>query len=110
MRAINPPTVTITTNANPIVGAPVVFTIASPAAANFITQAVIDFGDGTPPQPLGSIAPGGSVVTTHRYTQANSYTVRVTSTDSLGIQGTSTTVVTVQRVVPTMTISLSLTM
>jgi adhesin/invasin len=107
VRAINPPAVTITTNANPIVGAPVVFTIASPAGANFITQAVIDFGDGTAAQPLGAIAPGGSVVTTHRYSRADSYTVRVTSTDSLGIQGTSTTVVTVLRVVPTMTISIS---
>ena len=107
VRAINPPTVTITTNANPIVGAPVVFTIASAATANFITQAVIDFGDGTPQQSLGSIAPGTSVVTTHRYTRADSFTVRVTSTDSLGITGTSSTVVTVLRVVPTMTIGLS---
>ena len=107
VRAVNPPTVTITTNANPIVGAPVVFTIAAPATANFITQAVIDFGDGTPQQPLGSIAPGSSVVTTHRYSRADSYPVRVTSTDSLGISGTSSTVVTVLRVVPTMTISIS---
>ena len=107
VRAINPPAVTITTSANPIVGAPVTFTIANPAGGNVITQASIDFGDGSPPESLGVIPPGGSTATVHRYQRADAYIVRVTSTDSSGIQGTSTTVVNVTRAVPTLSMSVS---
>jgi hypothetical protein len=107
VRAINPPTVTITVSANPIVGQPVIFTIAAPATGNVIRQAVIDFGDGSPPESLGVIPPGGSAATTHRYQRADAYVVRVTSTDSSGIQGTSTAVVNVTRPVPTLTMSVT---
>ena len=107
VRAINPPAVTITTSANPIVGAPVTFTIANPAGGNVVTQASIDFGDGSPPESLGVIPPGGSAATVHRYQRADAYVVRVTSTDSSGIQGTSTTVVNVTRAVPTLSMSVS---
>jgi Bacterial Ig-like domain (group 1)/PKD domain len=107
VRAINPPAVTITISANPLVGAPVTFTIAAPATGNVITQAVIDFGDGSPTESLGVIPPGGSAATVHRYQRADAYVVRVTSTDSSGIQGTSTTVVNVTRATPTLTMSVS---
>ena len=58
---------------------------------------MIDFGDGSPTESLGVIPPGGSIATVHRYQRADAYVVRVTSTDSSGIQGTSTTVVNVTR-------------
>lgn len=107
VRAINPPTVTITTSANPTVGAPVTFTITAAATSNVITQATIDFGDGSPPEALGTIAPGGSTATVHRYQRADAYVVRVSLVDSAGIPGTSTTVVNVTRASVSLTMTVS---
>ena len=107
VRAVNPPTVTITTSANPLVGNPVTFTVAVPAAGTVVSRAEIDFGDGSPPENLGAIPPGSSAVTTHRYQRADTYIVRVTSTDPTGLTGTSTAAVTVVRVRPTMTLTIS---
>jgi hypothetical protein len=107
VRAINPPTVTITTSANPVVGAPVTFTISVPASGTVITRATIDFGDGSPQESLGVIPPGGSTATVHRYQRADAYVVRVFLTDSAGIQGTASTVVNVTRASVTLTMSIS---
>jgi adhesin/invasin len=107
VRANNPPTVTITTSANPIVGAPVTFTIAAPATGTTITQATIDYGDGSPPESLGVIPPGGSVATVHRYQRADAFVVRVSMVDSNGIQGSATTVVNVTRASVSLTMTIS---
>lgn len=109
VRAVNLPIVTITPSANPVVGRAVTFTIAAPAGAtaNPISNVVVDFGDGDPPVSLGPVAPGGSIATAHVYRRADVFTVRATATDNTGLPGTSTTAVVVQRVVPTLSISVS---
>lgn len=110
VRAVNVPTVSITTSANPLINRPVTFTIAATGGAmsNPITNVVLDFGDGDPPVSLGPVPATGSIATAHVYRRADSYTVRATATDNSGLQGVSTTVVIVQRTIqPALSISVS---
>ena len=109
VRAVDLPILTVTPSANPVAGKAVTFTIAAPsgAGANPITNAVIDFGDGSPPAQLGPVPATGSISTAHVYQRGDVYTVRATATDNTGQQGTSTTVVVVLRVVPQLTLSVS---
>lgn len=103
------PAVTITASANPIVGAATIFTIANSGGttANPIRNVSIDFGDLDPPSPIGPVPASGSVTTSHVYRRAGTFTVRATVTDSTGLIGESSTVVTVQRVTPTLSVTAS---
>jgi hypothetical protein len=109
VRAVDVPLLTITPSANPVAGKAVVFTIAAAGGAtgNPIVNAVIDFGDGSPPAQLGAVPSTGSIATAHVYQRGDVYTVRATATDNTGLQGTSTTVVVVQRVVPLLSLTVS---
>ena len=62
-------------------------------ATNGIRDVVIDFGDGTTPTRLGAIS--GATPVAHTFPRAGVFTVRATVTDTQGIQGTSTVVVSV---------------
>jgi PKD repeat protein len=109
IRTVSLPAVNITASANPIVGLPVTFTIsaAGGANANPIADVSIDFGDGTPPQRLGPVPATGQIQTSHIYRSSGSYSVRATATDSTGVRGDTSVVVSVQRVVPQVTVTAS---
>ena len=62
------------------VGTPVVFTVTSGANAN-ISDATIQFGDGSSPQPLGSFS--GVATASYAYSETGSYTATVTARDAL---------------------------
>ncbi len=97
VNVITAPTVTITSNtANPVVGQPVAFTVTPSAAAtaNPISNAVINFGDGTSQQ-LGAIT--GPVGLTHVYGREGGYTMTATVNDINGQQGVSSTAIVVAR-------------
>jgi hypothetical protein len=85
------------------VGDVAAFTLARGATTSNIRSATLDFGDGTSIE-LGNLSSQATV--SHQYTQAGTYTVRLTATDVNGEVATSTLVIVVQEVV---SISLSLT-
>lgn len=109
VRAVNVPTVSIQTSANPTAGVPVTFTLTANggSSANPITNVTLDFGDGTPPAALGPVPTGGSIATSHVYRQASAYTVRATSRDAQGFEGTTSTVVNVSRSTPQPSLSVT---
>jgi Bacterial Ig-like domain (group 1)/PKD domain len=97
VRAIAAPAVTISTTATDIqVGIPVNFVVAPQAGtnANALREVIVDFGDGTPPVNLGAIA--GQTSVSHAFPRAGTFTVTATATDTQGLTGRSSTVVTVQ--------------
>jgi PKD repeat protein len=61
--------------------------------------ATVDFGDGTPPEPLALI--GQSFALSHLYKEDGSFTVLVTVTDSESASGQDAAVVVVSNVAPT---------
>jgi PKD repeat protein len=78
------------------VGDVAVFSAARGTTTSNIRSATLDFGDGSMID-LGNLS--GTVSASHQYTQAGSYTVRLTATDVNGEVGTSTLIVIVQEVV-----------
>jgi len=84
------------------VGDVAAFALARGRTTSNIRSAQLDFGDGTSID-LGNLSSQATV--SHQYTQAGTYTVRLTATDVNGEVATSTLVIVVQEVV---SISLSL--
>jgi len=78
------------------VGDVAAFSVARGQTTSNIRSATLEFGDGTSVN-LGNLS--GSATISHQYTQAGTYTVRVTATDVNGEVSTSTLVVVVQEVV-----------
>jgi PKD repeat protein len=78
------------------VGDVAAFTIARAQTTSNIRSATLDFGDGTTLE-LGNLS--GQATVSHQYTQAGTYTVRLTATDVNGEVATSTLVIVVQEVV-----------
>lgn len=78
------------------VGDVAAFTVARGQTTSNIRSATMDFGDGTILD-LGNLS--SSVTASHQYTQAGTYTVRVSATDVNGEVATSTLVVIVQEIV-----------
>lgn len=78
-------------------GIPATFTVTpvTGAGINPIREVVINFGDGTSPTRLGAIS--GATPVAHTFPRAGIYTVTATVTDTQGIQGTSTIVVSVNE-------------
>ena len=66
---------------------------AETGSVNAIQDVVVDFGDGTSPTRLGAIRGATSVA--HTFLRSGLYSVRATVTDTQGITGTSTTIVSV---------------
>ncbi len=88
------PGVTITPPTTGIeAGIAATFTLAPATGSGAIREVVIDWGDGTSPTRLGSIA--GSTPVAHVFPRAGVYTIRATVTDAQGVTGTSTAVVNV---------------
>lgn len=93
---VSSPSVTITPPATAIeAGVPATFTVApvTGAAGNALREVVIDFGDGTAPVRLGNVQ--GSTAVAHTFASAGTYTVTATATDTQGIEGRSSIVVSV---------------
>ena len=110
IRAVTAPVVTITASSDPVVGVQVTFTVTgdSSASAPRVTNVTIDFGDNTPPVSLGAMpTPPATRATTHVYTRAGSYTVTATATDLDGVTGPTSIAVTVRRVTPSITLTVS---
>ncbi len=90
------PSVTITPPATAIeAGVPATFTIApvTGAAGNALREVVMDFGDGSAPVRLGNVQ--GQTSVAHTFANPGTYTVTATATDTQGIEGRSTIVVSV---------------
>jgi len=101
------PTVAISTAAtNPSVGVPITFTVTPtvPAGGSPIGDISVNFGDGTV-RSLG--APTGATAAVHTFTTPGVYTVTATVTDAVGQSNTSTTAVSVQRLQPTVGLTLN---
>jgi PKD repeat protein len=105
VNVVNLPSVNVTVSANPMVGLPVTFTVTpgNVQNGNPIQNVEIDFGDNTPPQSLGAISAAQPVQ--HVYQRADTYTVRLTVTDTGNQRVTTTTLVTVTRPVVTVAIT-----
>jgi adhesin/invasin len=98
IRAISVPLVTITPPTTEIqAGVPATFTVTPQPGtnANPLREVVVDFGDGTPTVSLGPIAAATAV--SHTFPRAATFTVTVTSTDTQGLVGRNSTVVTVSE-------------
>ncbi len=90
------PGVTITPPTTGIeAGVAAVFTVAplTGTTGNVLRDVVIDFGDGTPSVHLGSVQ--GQTTVAHTYSRAGTYTITATAIDTQGIEGRSSTVVSV---------------
>lgn len=76
----------MTVSPNPAsAGVPTTFTIA---AGSLARDAVINFGDGTPPQALGNIS--GNTTVSHVYSAPGNYSATISATDAGGGRQTST--------------------
>ena len=97
------PVVSITLKTtNPTAGTDTEFTASIAPAANsgtVITDANVDFGDGTPKQELGPTT-GTSISVHHTCTVGGTYTVTLTAHDSNGGTGVATTSVFIQTATP----------
>jgi hypothetical protein len=84
-----------TTNVSPEAGVPIQFTLtpATGTNANAIRDVVIDWGDGSAPQNIGAVV--GSTTVTHVFNRAGTFTVTATATDTQGLTGRSSIVITV---------------
>jgi PKD repeat protein len=92
------PAVTIAPPAGAIeAGVPATFTITpvANAAASAIREVVIDFGDGTPTVRLTGVT--GATPVAHTFPRAGIFTITATVTDSQGLVGTSSIVVSVNQ-------------
>jgi PKD repeat protein len=92
------PAVTITApTAGVEAGVPAVFTVepVSSTTGNAIREVVIDFGDGTAPSRLSSVLARTTVA--HVYARSGIYTINATVTDTQGIVGVSSLVVSVNE-------------
>jgi hypothetical protein len=103
-------TATVTVNVNPVptvsikpttgiltAGQPITFTLGVAPGQNSTAQiqnVTVDFGDGTQ-EVLGALS-GTDFTVQHTYTEAGTYTVRATVTDTLGGVTTGATVIVVQ--------------
>ena len=97
------PTASITlTPATPLVGQPFQLTITPtvPAGGSPVQTVIVDFGDGTE-RTLGSA--GGAQSIAHVYSRAGTYTITATLIDAAGQRSSSSTVVTVQRPIVSVT-------
>lgn len=110
VRALVPPSITVTASADPTVGIPVTFTLSTGGGtgAARIVDSIIDFGDGTPLQRVGDLPPSPSTrVVTHVYNRAGPYTVTVAAIDQEGSVGETQIGINVRRVVPTISLTVS---
>ena len=87
------PGVTFTVPTTLEAGVAATFTLTPVADGGVVREVVIDWGDGTAPTRLGTIA--GPTPVAHVFPRAGVYTIRATVTDAQGITGTSTIVVSV---------------
>jgi adhesin/invasin len=98
VRAIALPVVTISTTSTDIqAGVPASFTVTPQAGtnANPLREVIVDFGDGTPPTNLGALA--AATTFAHTFPRAGTFTITVTATDTQGLVGRTSTVVTVSE-------------
>jgi adhesin/invasin len=86
------------------VGQPVIFTAQRAQGSGNLTSAVLDFGDGSSVN-LGTLSSPATVP--HTYTQAGTFTARLTGRDSAGEESTSVQVVQVTAVTATLSLSKS---
>ena len=93
----NAPTITVTPSGTPTAGEATTFTVVVTAGTNRITNAAIDFGDGTS---LTLGAATGTTTVSHVYAAAGSYTVVATATDSSGEEVSVATVISVAAQTP----------
>jgi hypothetical protein len=106
LTALAAPTVTVgSCSATPFVGVAVSCTITPTVTTGGapITNVVVNWGDGTPEVSLGPIT--GATVSSHVYSRADTYTVVATATDANGQFGRGSAAVTVNRSLPTVTIT-----
>jgi hypothetical protein len=104
---VNAPTVLITSSTtNPAVGVPVTFNITPtvPTGGAPIQNVKVNFGDGNT-RDLGNVT--GQTAVVNNFSQPGVYTVVATATDATGQQGTGSIAINVQRVLPTVSLSLS---
>ncbi|MEW6322233.1 MAG: PKD domain-containing protein [Acidobacteriota bacterium] len=87
------------------VGTPVTFTVTPNVATGAppIQSVVVDFGDGTPTTNLGAISAATGV--SHVFSREGTFTVTATATDFSGQRNSASTVVTLQRNLPVVSIS-----
>lgn len=107
--ALAAPTVVLAcTTATPSVGVPVSCTVTpTPAGGIAIQNVTINWGDNSGEQPVGNVS--GATIVSHTYSAPNTYTVTASATDLNGQRGTAVTAVVVQRLVPTVTLTMSAT-
>ena len=86
------------------VGQTLVFTAQRGAGSANLTSATLDFGDNSSVN-LGTLS--ASTTVPHTYTQAGTYTARLTGTDANGESSTSSQVIQVSAVTATLTTSLA---
>lgn len=85
------PTVAISTNGSTLTAS--VFTVTPATGGSGIRNVKIDFGDDTDPISLGAITAATTV--SHKFSSANTYTVRVTQTDGSGAETSGIVIITV---------------
>lgn len=103
---VNNPTVTLSvTPASPNVGVPATFTITPgvTTSGNAISNVTFDPGDGSPTTSLGAIT--GATTRAHVYTRGGVYQATAVITDVTGLRGQASATVSVDRAVPTVSIS-----
>jgi len=86
------------------VGQPVIFTAQRAQGSGNVSSAVLEFGDGSSVN-LGTLSSAATVP--HTYTQAGTYTARLTATDSNGESASTVQVVQVTAVTATVSASIT---
>lgn len=106
---INAPTVAITSSTTtPAVGVAVTFSVTPtvPTGGAPIQNVTVNFGDGNT-RNLGNVT--GQTAVVNAYSSPGVYTVTATATDATGQTGTGSIAINVQRLVPTVGLTLSAT-
>jgi hypothetical protein len=86
------------------IGQPVIFTAQRAQGSGNVSSAVLEFGDGSSVN-LGTLSSAATVP--HTYTQAGTYTARLTATDSSGESASTVQVVQVTAVTATVSASIT---
>jgi PKD repeat protein len=84
------PIVTVTAPSTSTTGTPVTISLTATGTTGTVTAIKVDWGDGT----IDNL-PGTATTASHTYTNARSYNITVTATDSKGLSATKTTSITV---------------
>lgn len=109
VNALAAPTVAIscTNGTTAAVGVGVNCTITPTAASggSAIQNVTINWGDGTGEQPVGNVT--GATAVSHSYSSPGTYTATASATDLNGQRGTGVATIVVQRLLPTVSLTMS---